>query len=105
MMKILHHGYCEEELSKYRLPVFKNVCESAMALVNAMRQIEAAPESDKIWEHADFIEAFVPQLSPAFSELGLDPRFKTAVETILKSPHYSEVMARCTEFYLPDSAE
>nr|CEG03479.1 unnamed protein product [Fusarium acuminatum CS5907] len=93
-------GLCQDELLKYRLAVFENVCESAKALVDAMRQYEVAPESDTIWGHVDFIMAFIPE-----SGLALDPRFKTAIEAILGSPHYSEVMERCTEFYLPDIAE
>ncbi|KAH7124415.1 guanine nucleotide-binding protein alpha-3 subunit [Dactylonectria macrodidyma] len=68
MMKIHYfQGYSEDVLYSYRFIVFRTVCESAKALVNAMRQFEVTPESDKIWELADFIAAYVLDPDPISS--------------------------------------
>ncbi|KAL6399414.1 guanine nucleotide-binding protein alpha-3 subunit [Ilyonectria robusta] len=104
MMKLTHlKGRSEDDLHNDRLTVLKHICDSAKALVNAMRQLEVAPESDKIWEDADFIVTYVYDSSS--TSTGLDPRFRVAMEKILESPYYPGLMGRCTEFYLPHSAE
>ncbi|KAH7000625.1 guanine nucleotide-binding protein alpha-3 subunit [Ilyonectria destructans] len=104
MMKLTHlKGRSEDELHHDRLTVLKHICDSAKALVNAMRQLDVASESDKIWEDADFIVTYVYDSSS--TSTGLDPRFRVAIENILESPYYQELMGRCTEFYLPHAAE
>lgn len=104
MMKLTHlKGRSEDELHHDRLTVLKHIYDSAKALVNAMRQLDVAPESDGIWEDADFIVTYVYDSSS--TSTGLDPRFRIAIENILESPYYQELMGRCTEFYLPHSAE
>lgn len=104
MMKLTHlKGRSEDELHNDRVTVLKHICDSAKALVDAMRQLNIAPESDKIWEDADFIVTYA--YDSGSTSTGLDPRFRAAMENILESPYYPELMGRCTEFYLPHSAE
>jgi guanine nucleotide-binding protein G(i) subunit alpha len=102
IMKMIHYhnGLSCDNLSAYRLKVFEIVYESAKALVDAIQQFQIAPEVDGIQEHIHFITAFVPSSDQTF-----DPKFKAAIEALLKSRYYPEVMLQHTEVSLPESAE
>ncbi|KAL2202417.1 guanine nucleotide-binding protein alpha-3 subunit [Sarocladium strictum] len=105
MMKLVYlNGDTRDELPSYRPVILKDVCSCAKMLVIAMRRLEVLQEADDICRHADFIAQYNPTLDE-LTDIGLGWEFKSALEAILQSPHYTAVMDRFTEFYLPDAAE
>lgn len=107
-MKIIHKGgFTESELMDYRPVVYKNVLDSAQAIIVYMRKIgaecteyENRINSDKILDYrlddapgsSMSNPYFSPEISRAISEVCMDP----AVQKILDQDF--------TEFYLMDSA-
>ncbi|TDL14762.1 G-alpha-domain-containing protein, partial [Rickenella mellea] len=66
-LKIIHQNGCsQEELLKYRLPVYQNVVESAQAIVNAMRKLCVDPILSANRVHADKIIDYKVEASPNF---------------------------------------
>ena len=58
-MKIIHqNGYTREELASYRLTVYRNLLESAQAIVLAMRKLAIDPVLPANRAHADMILAY-----------------------------------------------
>jgi guanine nucleotide-binding protein G(i) subunit alpha len=45
-MKIIHqNGYTKEELAHYRITVYKNLIDSAQAIVYAMKKFQFEPQN------------------------------------------------------------
>jgi guanine nucleotide-binding protein subunit alpha len=98
---VFGRGYSPEELYAHRPVIFKNVYESAKSVVAAMRRFDIVSESDDIWQSARFIETF--NLDPLSSEM--DRGFGTALKSIVESVHFTTLMEKRAEFYLPESSE
>lgn len=102
-MKIIHqNGYTTEELQVFRLVVYKNLVESAQAIVQAMRKLGVDCAIPANRAHAEAILAFrVPSSDSSFT---LNPDLATAIEEVWRDPIIAEVMDHSSEFYLMDSA-
>jgi len=102
-MKIIHQGgYTAAELQVFRLVVYKNLVESAHAVVQAMRKlgIDCAIPANR--DHAETIIDFkVPANDSSFT---LNPELATAIEELWRDPVITQVMDHSNEFYLMDSA-
>ncbi|KAG0193132.1 Guanine nucleotide-binding protein alpha-2 subunit [Apophysomyces sp. BC1034] len=122
-MKIIHqNGYTKEELYTWRATVYKNLLESAQALVAAIYKFEYEFEDEK--NNVGLLYFFffgfsLTQLNPfqyyaqhiADYHLGdttnpiLDPEFANAVTSIWKDGVISRLLDKeASEFYLMDSA-
>jgi|SRR5687767_1852942 guanine nucleotide-binding protein subunit alpha len=101
---VLGNGDMHEQLKSYKEAIYKDVVTSAKALVTAMRKLEVAPDSDDIWEHADFVASFDP-IWEHLTASGLDRGFKSALGVILGSQCFSDIMARSADFSFPTGAE
>lgn len=102
-MKIIHqNGYTPNELLGYRLTVYRNLLESAQAIVLAMRKIGVDPVLPANRVHADTILDYkVDGSTPGwtFSEdVGL------AIHHLWQDPIIPKIMDHSSEFYLMDSA-
>ena len=101
-MKIIHqNGYTREELSLYRLTIYKNVLDCAKALIGAMRQFEIEPTDPQNEGFSEFLLEY--QVDPDPHKL-LDPQVGQAVASLWKDPSIARVMDHQSEFYLMDSA-
>jgi len=102
-MKIIHqNGYTTDELQVFRLVVYKNLVESAQAVVQAMRKLGVDCTVPANRAHAETIIDFkVPSSDPSFT---LNPELATAIEEVWRDPVIAEVMDHSSEFYLMDSA-
>jgi guanine nucleotide-binding protein subunit alpha len=101
-MKIIHqNGYSQEELSQYRLTIYKNLIDCAKALIGAMRQFEIEPTDSANVENCDFLLDFQVDPDPQTS---LDPRVGAAVIALWADGSIEKLMERQSEFYLMDSA-
>ncbi|KAF7725293.1 Guanine nucleotide-binding protein alpha-2 subunit [Apophysomyces ossiformis] len=102
-MKIIHqNGYTNDELYAWRATVYKNVVDSAKALVAAVYQFEYMFENSSNNIHAQRIMAYQFGGSP---NLPFDPGFVNAIDCVWRDG----VVARLLEqesgkFYLMDSA-
>lgn len=98
-MKIIHqNGYTKEELMNWRMTVYRNVVQSAQAIVNALNQFEYRLQSEKVEYEAQHIIEY---------RLGenIDPSFIDAVIAVWHDPVITELLDnKSNEFYLMDSA-
>ena len=102
-MKIIHlKGYSDEELHNYRPTVFKNLIESAKAVIGAMRQLKLEPSIEANRAYCDFLADYVVEPGP---QAQIDRRVGEAVQSLWNDPVREQLMERQTEFYLMDSAE
>ena len=101
-MKIIHqNGYTVEELSLYRLTIFKNLVDCAKALIGAMRQFEVEPADPKVSECCDYLLDYQVDPDP---QKPLEREVGTAVIAICNDPSFAQTMEHQSEFYLMDSA-
>ncbi|TDL17128.1 G-protein alpha subunit [Rickenella mellea] len=100
-MKIHHNGFSREELLQYRLPVYRNVVESAQALVNAMRKLCVDPILPANRIHADRIIVYKVEASPNFI---FSEEISVAIHNLWQDPIIPKIMDHSSEFYLMDSA-
>lgn len=103
-MKIIHgSGYTRDELLVYRYTVYKNLVESAQAIVSAMHKIGVDPVEPINRQYAEEISGFeLPKdIEASYS---LPAELATAIESVWKDPIIAQVMDRSNEFYLMDSA-
>ncbi|KAL8286177.1 hypothetical protein RQP46_004665 [Phenoliferia psychrophenolica] len=121
-MKIIHqNGYSRDELLLFRLTIYKNVIDSAQALVLAIRKFKLEPTesvnrayAEKILEYrldADSFSAGSPALgstrgepAPASYGGGLSPDIVRSIDSLWHDPIIPSVLDRSSEFYLMDSA-
>jgi guanine nucleotide-binding protein G(i) subunit alpha len=100
-MKIIHQsGYTVEELSMYRMTIYKNLVDCAKALIGAMRQFDIEPEDPINGEYCDFLVEYQVVTEPPT----LNPEVGEAVQSLWKDPSMVTLMERQSEFYLMDSA-
>lgn len=101
-MKIIHqNGYSVEELSLYRLTVYKNLLDCAKALIAAYEQFNLEPTSPKVREYIDYLSEFTVDPDP---NTPLDGKVGDAITYIWNDPCTSMVLEHQNEFYLMDSA-
>jgi guanine nucleotide-binding protein G(i) subunit alpha len=101
-MKIIHqNGYSTEELSMYRLTIYKNVIDCAKALIGAMRQFEIEPEIPGNRAACDYLMTYSVDPDP---EKPLHARVGQAVTALWRDPCIRKVFEHSNEFYLMDSA-
>ena len=101
-MKIIHqNGYSVEELSMYRLTIYKNVIDCAKSLISAMRQFNIDPENPANFEYTEYLMEYVVDPDP---EKAIDQRIGQAVGSIWHDPCIPKVLEQQTSFYLMDSA-
>ena len=102
-MKVIHQGgYSADELASFRPVIYKNVLESAQAIIKAMRKLDLRPQhstnrvlAEKIREYRLEMSDFVlsHEIADAINMLVQDP----VVQTILNE--------HSSSFYLMDSAQ
>ncbi|KAI5478480.1 G protein alpha subunit [Pseudohyphozyma bogoriensis] len=118
-MKIIHqNGYSRDELLLFRLTIYKNVVDSAQALVLALRKFKMDPTeavnrayAEKILEYrldADSLTSSspgsgLPSSSSSFGG-GLSPDIVRSIDSLWHDPIIPTVLDRSSEFYLMDSA-
>ena len=101
-MKIIHqNGYTVDELSMYRLTIYKNVIDCAKSLIGAMRQFDIEPESHGNDEYCEYLMEYTVDPDP---EKPLDMKVGQAVSSLWRDPCVSKVMEHSSEFYIMDSA-
>lgn len=101
-MKIIHqNGYSQEELSQYRLTIYKNLVDCSKALIGAMRQLEIEPKDPANVENCELLLEFQVDPDPQTS---LDPKIGAAALALWKDECMESVLERQSEFYLMDSA-
>ena len=101
-MKIIHqNGYSVEELALFRYTIYKNIVDSAKALVGAMRQLEIDVENPENFSNCDYIMEHSVQPDP-FVPLG--EHVGNAVAAIWRDPCMPKLLDHSSEFYLMDSA-
>lgn len=98
-MKIIHqNGYTKEELLNWRVTVYRNIIQSAQAIVNALNQFEYRLASEKLEYEAQ-------KISEYRLEENIDPFIIDAVISIWHDPAVTLLLdQKSTEFYLMDSA-
>ena len=101
-MKIIHqNGYTQEELSLYRLTIYKNLIDCMKALIGAMRQFEIEPTDEKVKEVIEYVSEYNVDPDP---DVTLDPKVADAVTAIWTDQSAEKTMERQSEFYMMDSA-
>ncbi|EZF23197.1 hypothetical protein H100_04097 [Trichophyton rubrum MR850] len=101
-MKIIHqNGYSVEELSMYRLTVYKNLLDCAKSLVWAMHQFEIQPSSAKVRDFMDYLLDYNIDPDP---NVALELKVGDAITYLWNDPSIPAVLERQNEFYLMDSA-
>ncbi|KAL7417404.1 G protein alpha subunit [Mrakia frigida] len=101
-MKIIHqNGYTKDELLQFRLIVYKNLVDSAQAVVMACRKLGVDPEEPANRVYADKILDYRIDADPS---LVLSADIAKAIESLWHDPIIPSVLDRQSEFYLMDSA-
>ncbi|KAG5651387.1 hypothetical protein H0H81_008853 [Sphagnurus paluster] len=107
-MKIIHqNGFSDKELAEYRPVVYKNVLDSAQAVVVFMRKIglECVEYGNRVL--ADKILDYKLDAAPGSSMADpyFSPEIAAAINQVWKDPIISKVMdEHSSDFYLMDSA-
>ncbi|KDN49960.1 hypothetical protein RSAG8_01296, partial [Rhizoctonia solani AG-8 WAC10335] len=96
------NGYTREELMAYRYTIYKNLVESAQAIVLAMHKIGVDPADPIIRQYGEEISSF--ELPMDIDSYSLPEPLAIAIENIRKDPIMAQVMERSNEFYLVGSA-
>ncbi|KAF4635058.1 hypothetical protein G7Y89_g3051 [Cudoniella acicularis] len=100
-MKIIHQsGYTKEELSMYRMTIYKNLVDCAKALIGAMRQFNIEPDVPINRQYSDFLIDYQVITEPPT----LHPEVGMAIQSLWKDSSMAALMERQSEFYLMDSA-
>ena len=101
-MKIIHqNGYTRDELLVYRTTIYRNLLESAQAIVLAMRKIGVDPVLPPNREHAEAIMDYKVEQSPNFS---FSEDIAQAIHQLWQDPIIPKIMDHSSELYLMDSA-
>ena len=108
-MKICYqNGYTHDELCTYRVIVYRNLLESAQAIVLAMRKLGVDPVLPANRVHADKILEYKidepPAGSSASSTVGFSEEVADAIDALWADPIVPKIMDHSSEFYLMDSA-
>ncbi|KAF9356741.1 Guanine nucleotide-binding protein alpha-2 subunit [Mortierella sp. NVP85] len=100
-MKVIHQGgYSTEELATFKLNVYRNLIESAHAMILAMEKMRLKPSPENK-AYADQILDYRVEADPRFT---LSPEIVNAIDSWYHDPSTMTCMERSSEFYLMDSA-
>ncbi|KAG0066928.1 Guanine nucleotide-binding protein alpha-2 subunit, partial [Podila epicladia] len=101
-MKVIHQGgYSREELATFRLTIYKNLVDSAQALVLAMEKLRLEPVKPENRANADRILDYRVDADPYFT---LSADIVNAIDSLYHDPITGTCMERSSEFYIMDSA-
>lgn len=101
-MKIIHqNGYTRDELLLFRLTIYKNVMDSAQAIVLALRKFKMDPLEPVNRVYAERILDYRIDADPTQA---LNAEITRAIESLWHDPIIPSVLDRASEFYLMDSA-
>jgi guanine nucleotide-binding protein G(i) subunit alpha len=101
-MKIIHqNGFTKDELLSYKPTIYKNVIDSAQAIVYAMRKIQVDCVLPNNRANADKILDYRVDSAPSFV---FDPDIAEAIHELWQDPIIPKIMDHSSEFYLMDSA-
>ncbi|KAH9809860.1 heterotrimeric G-protein alpha subunit (G-alpha, GPA3) [Melampsora americana] len=101
-MKIIHqNGYTRDELLLFKVTIYKNLIDSAQAVVFAMKKFRFEPVEPVNRVYADKILEYRLDLHEAS---GLNMDVVRSIESLWHDPIIPAVMDRGSEFYLMDSA-
>ncbi|KAJ1911006.1 Guanine nucleotide-binding protein alpha-2 subunit [Tieghemiomyces parasiticus] len=101
-MKIIHqNGYTLEELSMFRMTIFKNLIDSAQDLITGMRKLELQPDLENNRKFADALMEY--RTGNAFT-IRLPSELVAGIDALWHDPVIPRVMDRSNEFYMMDSA-
>jgi len=101
-MKIIHqNGYTKEELALYRITVYKNLIDSAQAIIFAMKKFRKEPRVPENRVLADKILDYYVESDPAFQ---LSQEIVDAIDSVWHDPIIAEILDQQSHFYLMDSA-
>lgn len=107
-MKIIHQaGFSDAELAEYRPVVYKNVLDSAQAVVVYMRKVGMECIDYNNRELTDRILDYRLDASPgsSMSNPYFSPEIAEAISQVWKDPIIPKIMdEHSSEFYLMDSA-
>lgn len=98
-MKILHqNGFTREELLNWRVTVYRNLIQSAQAVVNALNEFGYQLQDEKVQYEAQRISEYRLQEN-------IDPLVIEAITLVWNDPAITTLLdEKGTEFYLMDSA-
>ncbi|RHZ80365.1 hypothetical protein Glove_137g33 [Diversispora epigaea] len=101
-MKIIHqNGYTKDELALYRITVYKNLVDSAQAIIYAMKKLRLEPRRSVNRNLSEKILDYYVESDPSFQ---LSPEMVEAIDSVWRDPIISELMEKQNHFYLMDSA-
>lgn len=101
-MKIIHqNGYTRDELMQFRPVVYRNLIDSANAIITAMRKLGVDPQEPANRANAELISQYKPEPDPKFV---ISEEICLAIDALWKDPIIPTVMDHTSEFYLMDSA-
>ncbi|KAG9291788.1 hypothetical protein G9A89_012073 [Geosiphon pyriformis] len=101
-MKIIHqNGYTKEELALYRITVYKNLIDSAQAIVLALKKFKLEPREPINAHFAEKILDYYVESDPTFQ---LSPEIVEAIDSVWNDDIIKEVLRKQSQFYLMDSA-
>lgn len=102
-MKIIHqNGYTPDELASFRPVIYKNVLESAQAIVKAIRKLDLTPVQSTNRVLAQKIKEYKLDTT----DFVLSPEIAEAIHVLVQDPVVPKVMnEHSSDFYLMDSAQ
>nr|CAG8450630.1 15691_t:CDS:2 [Entrophospora candida] len=100
-MKIIHqNGYTKEELAHYRITVYKNLMDSAQAIVYAMKKFQLEPRKSINRVYAEKILEYYVESDPNFQ---LNPEIVEAIDSVWNDPIISERIG--AQSYIPNETD
>ncbi|VEU20415.1 DEKNAAC101300 [Brettanomyces naardenensis] len=105
-IKIIHqNGFSRRELNDYKPFVFKNICESAEAIIKALRQFEMVDQLETL-EGKDLDEILNYEVPMDEDSNSLKFTIAEQVKTLIKEPAVTRLFEKHRgEFYIMDSAQ
>jgi len=101
-MKIIHaNGYSPTELMSFRLPVIKNLIDSANALVTALRLLDVEPRDSANRANVEIIQSFKLENDP---NVVLPTEVAQAISALWRDPVIPFLLDNQNRFYLMDAA-
>lgn len=101
-MKIIHQdGFSPEELLAYRTTIWRNLLESAQAIVLYMRKLQLDCVYPANTRHADRISTYQVENRDDFC---FDEEVAEAIFELWQDPVTTTVLDHSSEFYLMDNA-
>jgi guanine nucleotide-binding protein G(i) subunit alpha len=101
-MKIIHgNGFTQTELMEHKSSIYRNVLESAAALIEATTKFELTYTDPRSPEMVNLITARKTMLDQT---VPFTQEFANAIQIVWNDPASKAAMERTSEFYIMDSA-